>query len=229
MRRSMLRPITSSGRKLIFQCHAGCVDWNTVGFFAINHLAADAPWADPIIAAFALWGGPVLLVVLLVTAWWRHRNRASAASSSSAAVLTGIAAVLGLGANQVASQLWREPRPFVTHPHVTMLLTHAADNSFPSDHATIGAALAVGTVAIARRWGVLAVFTALGLAFARVYAGMHYPLDVLAGLGIGTLVTLLVLTTMTAPVARVLMRRTPAPLRPLITAQSTHAATGARG
>ena len=158
--------------------------WNVATFSAINGLAAHTAWLNPVMAAFALWGGPVLLVLILGIAWWRHRDR------YVPAVLTGIAAVAALGVNQLVATFWFEPRPFVTLHGVTMLLAHPADDSFPSDHAVIAGALAVGTLLFARRWGIVAVIVAVLLAFARVYAGMHYPLDVIVGLAIGAVVAL---------------------------------------
>jgi membrane-associated phospholipid phosphatase len=160
------------------------MNWNVATFVAINGLAAHTAWLDPVIAAFALWGGPVLLVLILGAAWWRHRDR------YVPAVLTGVSAVAALGVNQLVASFWFEPRPFVTLRGVTVLLAHPADDSFPSDHAVIAGALAVGTLLFARRWGIVAVVVAVLLAFARVYAGMHYPLDVLAGLAIGAVVAL---------------------------------------
>jgi undecaprenyl-diphosphatase len=158
--------------------------WNVATFSAINGLAAHTAWLNPLMAAFALWGGPVLLVLILGLAWWRHRDR------YVPAVLTGIAAAVALGVNQLVAALWFEQRPFVALHGVTVLLSHPADDSFPSDHAVIAGALAVGTLLFARRWGIIAAVVAVLLAFARVYAGMHYPLDVIAGLAIGAVVAL---------------------------------------
>ena len=158
--------------------------WNVATFLAINGLAAHTTWLNPLIAAFALWGGPVLLVLILGIAWWQHRDR------YVPAVLTGIAAVAALGVNQLVASFWFEPRPFVTLRGVIMLLPHSVDDSFPSDHAVIAGALAVGTLLFARRWGIVALVVAVLLAFARVYAGMHYPFDVIAGLAIGAIVAL---------------------------------------
>jgi undecaprenyl-diphosphatase len=174
--------------------------WNVATFSAINGLAAHTTWLDPVLAAFALWGGLVLLVLILGIAWWRHRDR------YWSAVLTGVAAVVALGVNQLVGALWFEQRPFVALHGVTMLLAHPADNSFPSDHAVIAGALAVGTLLFARRWGIVAVVVAVLLALARVYAGMHYPLDVIAGLAIGALVALVVVGV----VAKVTVSRVPA-------------------
>lgn len=170
------------------------MSWNVSTFDAINGLAAHTAWLDPVVAAFALWAGPVLLVLLLAAAWWRHRDQ------WVKAVLAGLSAVAALGVNQLVASWWFEPRPFVTLHGVTMLLAHPADNSFPSDHAVIAGALAVGTLLFARRWGIVAVIVAVLLAFARVFAGMHYPIDVLAGLAIGAVVALILVGLVARPV-----------------------------
>lgn len=68
---------------------------------------------------------------------------------------------------------------------VHLLLPHAADSSFPSDHAAAAFAIAVVLVAVHRRLGSLLLLTAALIGFARVYVGDHYPGDVLVGAGVG--------------------------------------------
>ncbi|MGH2632184.1 MAG: phosphatase PAP2 family protein [Tepidiformaceae bacterium] len=105
------------------------------------------------------------------------------------AVRIALAAVLAVGASLVIGSIiahfWFEARPFVTHPDTIRLIPHSADNAFPSDHALVaGAAATVGLIAWPR-WGWLAVLGAVLLSLARVFVGVHYPGDVLAGLAIG--------------------------------------------
>jgi undecaprenyl-diphosphatase len=109
----------------------------------------------------------------------------------------------------------------VTLPHVLRLLPHAADGSFPSDHAMIAGAFAGGLLMVHRRWGILAAVLAVFLAFARVYAGVHYPTDVAAGLLIGAAVAVVLVLCLTAPLARLLDALAATRLRPLITADRT--------
>lgn len=138
-------------------------------------------------------------------------------------LLAGLAPFLALVLAWALGHLVVEPRPFVTHPLVDRLLvSHAADNSFPSDHEAVAAAVATVVASFAaiaamdwlrgpestpaRRAGsvppavvgllavgaVAAVAIAGLIGLARVYVGVHYPLDIaggaLCGLAAGLLV-----------------------------------------
>ncbi|NKJ48139.1 phosphoesterase [Burkholderia sp. SG-MS1] len=66
-------------------------------------------------------------------------------------------------------------------------------SSFPSDHAMIWAAVAMGIFLVSRWMGVLALLHCVFLiCIPRVYLGLHYPTDVLAGMILGIGVTCLV-------------------------------------
>lgn len=61
------------------------------------------------------------------------------------------------------------------------------DSSFPSDHTTFALVLVVALWPVLgrTRWFWLALAAAIGVA--RVFVGVHYPTDVLAGAAIGAL------------------------------------------
>ncbi|MBG6068538.1 phosphatase PAP2 family protein [Micromonospora ureilytica] len=88
------------------------------------------------------------------------------------------------------------------------------DWSFPSNHATIAGALAVTTLLLNRRLGVVALPVAALGAFSRVFVGVHYPHDVIAGVLFGALVAVAVTPLLARPTSEVLRRRANRPDSP---------------
>ncbi len=66
-------------------------------------------------------------------------------------------------------------------------LPHATTHSFPSAHSSVAFGLAAAVVLTTKRvsWTVCAFYAALLIAWSRVYLGLHYPSDVLAGALVG--------------------------------------------
>ncbi|WP_436771246.1 phosphatase PAP2 family protein [Yinghuangia sp. YIM S09857] len=104
------------------------------------------------------------------------------------------AALRGLGSVALASTVtnvvlknWtRRPRPVLDLvPHVRRLPRQPWTTSFPSGHAASAAAFATGVALESRSLGAAAGVLAGGVAFSRVYTGVHYPGDVLAGAALG--------------------------------------------
>jgi undecaprenyl-diphosphatase len=103
------------------------------------------------------------------------------------ATLVRVAATLGLSFvfGLVAAQLYVEPRPFTTHHDIRLLVSHAAGQSFPSDHATASFAMGVAVLFfVSKKWGWLLVGLATVIGFARVYTGVHYVGDILGSVAV---------------------------------------------
>lgn len=100
----------------------------------------------------------------------------------SAAWFVGSLAI-SFGLLQIAAHIYVDHRPFVDH-HLTQLIYHQAGKSFPSDHTTVTAALAFGLLFLTRfkATGLLLALGAIIIGFARVFVGVHYPIDILGGL-----------------------------------------------
>jgi undecaprenyl-diphosphatase len=121
-----------------------------------------------------------VLVLMVAVALLRRRL-----DLGVSAALAGGGAALALAVAHVVSVLVDRPRPFAAHPDIHAFVHHAADASFPSDHATAAFAIA-GVVALRHRGpGLALLVAAVVLAVSRVLLGLHYPADVLAGACIG--------------------------------------------
>ncbi len=155
-------------------------------FFDINSLARNTEWLHAVIVAYARYG-VVLFGLLLLAGLFHARWRDS--RTLGAAGWAGVATLVALAVNQPVSRLFHEARPYVTHPHILLLVNRSADYSFPSDHTVMAGAVAAGLFLVSRRLGLLAAIAAVVMAFARVYVAAHYPWDVLAGLFVGAGVT----------------------------------------
>ncbi len=94
------------------------------------------------------------------------------------------AAVARLGFTEVLYQIFHRLRPFAVN-NVHQLIAHNAANSFPSGHASFFFAMATAIYLFNKKLGYLFFAGAFLISLARIYAGVHYPSDVLAGAVIG--------------------------------------------
>ena len=107
------------------------------------------------------------------------------------ATICATASVLvGAAASGLLKELFDRLRPAFADPTFAAAVTTPATPSFPSGHATtaFAAAAAVGALHPRLRWPLFALAALVGLS--RVYLGVHYGLDVLAGAALGTAIGL---------------------------------------
>jgi undecaprenyl-diphosphatase len=163
----------------------GALREQAAGFDAAVRDAVHA-WATPSLTLFMLCAtqlgsGPFLIAVGALAIW-----RLAAAGRKHAAFLLAVAAIGGEALDQILKLCFHRPRP-----DAFFGLTDPPTYSFPSGHAltatcfygVLAAVLAARMRPVAAKAGVWALAAALAalIGLSRVYLGVHYPSDVLAG------------------------------------------------
>ncbi|MET9883697.1 phosphatase PAP2 family protein [Streptomyces sp. NPDC006430] len=130
-----------------------------------------------------LWGGAAAAIALLGSAGARK------------AALSGVAslAVASATVNTVGKWSVRRPRPLLEGvPEGRRLGRQPQTTSFPSGHSASAFAFTTGLALEAPGWAAALAPVAASVAFSRVYTGVHYPSDVVAGAALGAAVGLVV-------------------------------------
>ncbi|MDX6362120.1 MAG: hypothetical protein QOC85_1123 [Streptomyces sp.] len=88
--------------------------------------------------------------------------------------------------NTVGKRSVRRTRPALDPvPLIRQLKRQPITTSFPSGHSASAAAFATGVALESRGWGAAVAPVAAAVALSRVYTGVHFPSDVLAGAALG--------------------------------------------
>jgi len=151
--------------------------WNHELFALIN--GANAAWMDAMLGVISGFGDG-LVVALIISCVMLFRLR------------LGIAALIAFIASGLIAQLLKRvfdmPRPPVVMESVHLLGAALQSHSFPSGHATSCGVMMLLAFMLWKRgqwqaWGFALLFALA--AYGRVYGGVHFPLDVWIGVGIG--------------------------------------------
>lgn len=98
--------------------------------------------------------------------------------------------VLSSVLTNVSKKIFREKRPFEKYPEEVTKLSSGGGYSFPSGHTSAAFTTAASLCFYYPKWYVItpACIWATSVSIARMYQGVHYPSDIIAGamLGVGT-------------------------------------------
>jgi undecaprenyl-diphosphatase len=140
--------------------------------------------------------GPLTMMFMLLSAWWmkgvafvavgaigdvRCRRRRLPAATLIAAVSVGIGSLVVAMLKESVDR----PRPEHADPGLDAAVTTPGSPSFPSGHTAtaFAAAAVVGAFYPRLRWPLYSLAALVGLS--RIYLGVHFTLDVLAGATLG--------------------------------------------
>ena len=155
--------------------------------------SADRTLAE---AAAGLRSAPLTAVMTLASAWW-VKSLVIAGIGTAAdlrrrpgrlpptPLLAGIALLIASLASGALKDLIGRLRPPLADGTLSALVALPADASFPSGHATSAFAAAGVVAALHPRLRAPVLGLAALVALSRVYLGVHFPSDVLAGAALG--------------------------------------------
>jgi membrane-associated phospholipid phosphatase len=165
-------------------------------FFAINN-GWSTPMLDYLFWTLSTFGnGTGMVLGALVLLWWLDRD---SVKRHGAWLL--LAVLIGAAAMQALKYGIARPRPLSTfaplvesgQAHIHVVGRALSQRSFPSGHAQAAASVLTYLGCLYPRywlgWGTGILLAAIG----RVYVGVHFPSDVIAGAMLGSLSTLAVI------------------------------------
>jgi undecaprenyl-diphosphatase len=144
---------------------------------SIRNLSGKIPVLDSIAIAIIRYVPYIfiLLVLAVMILGIFKKNRKMRIYAVSTAIFTGLNLLLAA----LISTIFYIPRPFIKFKFKP-LLPHVDDSSFPSDHATETMSIATGFFGLNRIFGITLIICSIVIGFAKVYAGHHSVLDILA-------------------------------------------------
>lgn len=154
-------------------------------FQQINSLAGANNYLDDLAVFFAKY----LIYILIAAVFLLFLKRWKAIFQSLAAAFLAKFIIIDL-----IKFLWERPRPYLEN-NVNQILEYSGA-SFPSGHTAVAFALAYIVYRCNKKTGILFFIASFLIAVSRIFVGIHWPSDVLAGVVIGIFSGWLILKTL---------------------------------
>ena len=129
----------------------------------------------------AVW----IFILVIKEGDWKRRYYAFALTVLSVILSRGLIA-------ELIRHFYFRARPFVVLQFTPLINVSATEPAFPSGHAAAYFALAVAAFYFGKKTGFWFLTITILMAFARIYVGVHWPLDILGGALIGIISALII-------------------------------------
>lgn len=149
--------------------------------------AHRVPALNPVMVGITLLGsGGIVWIAILLLLLIRKDTRRYG--------LTGAVSLgVGFAVYFILNHIVQRTRPFIAVKGLALLGSKPLGYSFPSGHTTTAFAVAVVLfLCLPGKFGIPALVLAALISLSRLYIGVHYPTDVLAGFLIGTITAVIV-------------------------------------
>lgn len=164
---------------------------NEALFYYLNNLAGKSIFLDKTVIFFGTYLAYILAIATIFI-FIKNRNLKFLLLVSLSVFLSRVVFA------ETIRFFYKVSRPFVNNPNVHQLIFHETSSSFPSGHATAFFALATAVYLFSyfddlleedrktyKKWGIVFFISSILMGIARIIAGVHWPLDILAGAIIG--------------------------------------------
>ncbi len=173
-----------------------------MNYWLFSLINGMANWSVLLDALMILISKLVPYLYILLLAWLYVKGfRTGNFKLRGESFATGVLLVLCLIGSFILGSMFYEDRPFVDH-QVNLIVSHAADASFPSDHAVGTMAIASGILFYHWSLGTKMVYGSILVGFSRVFVGNHYPGDILGAFILVWVITALYNKTLRRGVVR---------------------------
>ena len=158
----------------------------------INGLVGKSPILDRIMIILANdYFIPVGIALMLLFIWFMGKDPAQRDNYQRAVACAAISMGSACGFVLAFNHLYRHPHPFEDMPQLMDTVNHIFyrihDPSFPSNTSAVTFAAATSIWQRNRKLGLLVLIPAILMPLAKLYAGVYYPSDILAGAAVGIL------------------------------------------
>lgn len=148
-------------------------------FYAINGLAGQSRVLDIIGIFLARYLAYVLVFVLLGFFIYNRKKYWPMIFEAGLTAFFANFVVIGL-----IRLFHNRMRPFL-YEQTNVLLTHSTASAFPSAHATVFFAISLIVFFYNKKAGIMFFIASFLMGLARVFTGLHWPLDILGGIVAG--------------------------------------------
>ncbi|RLG21127.1 undecaprenyl-diphosphatase [Candidatus Micrarchaeota archaeon] len=131
-------------------------------------------------AKYIIYIIPILVALMLI----KKRDRVNG-------ILVGISTVLAYALVELINSIYYHARPFALGVG-TKLIPYPLESSFPSGHTTLMFTAAFSLLLLGKKkLAKVMLFLASIVAFSRIYVGVHFPIDIFAGVALAFFVSVL--------------------------------------